>query len=159
MSELLSAIQSIKDAISQMDCFPDSIITEDGKERKRDSYGDGWNACWTKMFEKIWDRLSLLEKEGIDENFALLSLLDVGWVSEDGDEFDLNMNDTFFFATSDVETLNKEEAKEVIKLIKRHGFKGMDYWVAQKRGYDPEIPRYAKRVEEVRALEEQKSDK
>jgi hypothetical protein len=156
MSNMLQAIATIRDALLTAGIYPKTVIDEEGI-KERTAYQDGWNACLMEISKKIWDQLKMLSEQE-DENFALLSLIDAGWVDEEGN-FDLNMNDTFHFATSDVETLNREQAKEVVRFFKTYGFKGIDYWVATHRGYDPEIPYYKERVKDVRAQEELKRKK
>jgi hypothetical protein len=82
---------------------------------------------------------------------ALLLIADVGWL--DRGKFILNMNDTFWYACSDAEEVGEDEIKEVARLFSTYGWQGIDYWVANKRGYDPEIPRHKEEVEEVRKKE------
>jgi hypothetical protein len=154
MSNILLAIEAVENALGNIGVYPESRTenygSKDQKTTPRTTWQDGWNACYVEILEKIFDQLRILRKE-VDENFALLSLIDAGWMDED--KYVLNMNDTFHYACADCEEVNKEEAKEVVRLFKRYGFKGIDYWVAQKRGYDPEIPRYKEGVEEVRLHE------
>jgi hypothetical protein len=154
MSELLLAIQAVYDALDQIGVQPAAITKNYGTPEEetipRTAYGDGWNACAEELLDKIYGQLEVLSK-GVDKNFALFALLDLGWA--EGDKYILNMNDTFHYACADAEEVSKEEAPEVARLFKAHGYKGLDYWVAEKRGYDPEIPRYKARVEEVRTQE------
>jgi hypothetical protein len=62
------------------------------------------------------------------------------------------MNDTFG-GYADAEEASKEEVKEIDRLFVNYGYKGITYWVAKKRGYDPKIPRHKKDVEDVRKSE------
>lgn len=123
----------------------------DGKSStvERTTYQEGWNAAILNISKEIFKQFNILSK-GVDEDLALLALTDAGWI--DGDKFELNMNDTFHYG-SDSETVSKEEVKEVARLFRAHGGRGIDYWVAIRRGYDPEIPKYKKGVEEVRKYE------
>jgi hypothetical protein len=154
MSEILLAIKAVEDALESIGIFPQSVTKNYGTDKEettpRTTWQDGWNACILEHIEKIYNQLEELKKE-VNEDFALLSLIDAGWVS--GDEFVLNMNDTFHYACADAESVTKEQATEVVRLFKKHGMKGIDYWVACQRGYDPEIPHYKTNVEQVRALE------
>ena len=147
-------LNAVEDAFDSVGIYPASISkqNEDGEweTKERTEWQDGWNACHLKSLDKIYDQLEKIREE-IDENFALLSIIDAGWFL--GDKFRLNMNDTFFYACADEEVITKEEAKEVVSLFKTHGFKGIDYWVAEKRGYDPEIPHYKEQIELVRQQE------
>jgi hypothetical protein len=154
MSDILLAIKAVEDALEQIGIYPQAVTKNYGTDKEetipRTTWQDGWNACVMEHIDKIYNQLEKL-KEGVDKNFALLSLIDAGWA--EGDKYILNMNDTFHYACADAEEVTKEEAKEVVELFKQHGWKGIDYWVAKKRGYDPEIPRYKERVEEVRLKE------
>ena len=153
-SDILIAIQAVSDVIETIGIHPASVTKNYGIPEEetipRVTWKDGWNACMMEMSEKVWDQLEELRK-GIDENFALLALIDAGWY--EGDKFVLNINDTFHYACADAETVDKEQAKEIVRLFKKHGFKGIDYWVATQRGYDPKVPHYKERVETVRAIE------
>lgn len=157
-NELLVAIQTVKDAINDIGIKMAAGIDEEGNVVERGPFGDGWNACLMEMHRKIYDRLKLLEEGQINKDLMFLSLADVGYFDEEHG-FLLNMNDTFHYACSDCEEVSEEEAKEVVRLFSTYGYKGLDYWVAQKRGYDPEIPRYAERVKEVRAEEDKRIEK
>jgi hypothetical protein len=153
--ELLLAIRTVKDAVNDIGIKMAGGVNEKGEYVKRGPHGDGWNDCLMEMHRKIYDRLKLLEEGQIDKNLLFLSLADVGYFDEEYG-FMLNMNDTFHYACSDCEEVSEEEAKEVVRLFCTHGYKGLEYWVAEKRGYDPEIPHYLERVKEVRAIEEKR---
>ena len=49
-----------------------------------------------------------------------------------------------------------EEIKEVARLFRWYGFPGVNYWVAGKRGHDPQIPKRRTEVEYVRSQEKPK---
>ena len=154
MSDILLAIKAVEDALDQIGIYPQSVTKNYGTDKEettpRTTWQDGWNACNMEIPDKIYGQLKELRK-GVDKNFALLSIIDAGWA--EGDKYILNMNDTFHYACADEEEITKEEAEEVVRLFKRHGMKGIDYWVACKRGYDPEIPHYKEGVEQVRKAE------
>lgn len=150
------AIKTVIDVLMTTGVYPQATITvdKDSKETKREErtpWQEGWNACQWEIFNKINDSLGKLEKEGISDELALLMIADVGWL-QDG-KFILNMNDTFW-GCADAEEANEEEVKEIARLFSIYGYKGITYWVAKKRGYDPEIPRYKSDVEEIRRVEE-----
>jgi len=159
MIDMLLAIKTVMDVLMTTGVYPQSIITMDKdyktvvKEEKRTEWQEGWNACQSEIFNKLNDALGKLE-EGISDELALLMVADVGCM-QDG-KFLLNMNDTFHYACSDCEEVKLEEYKEVARLFRTYGGSGIDYWVAQKRGYDPEIPAYRGNVKEVRKYEEKR---
>lgn len=155
--KLIVAIRTVENVLDSMGIYPAAYPhqNEDGEwvQQERTEWQDGWNACNMEVSDKIYEKLEALTEE-YDKNLAVLAILDIGW--QDKDEFFLNMNDTFCFACADCEPITKEEAKEVVTLLLRYGLKGVDYWVAEKRGYDPEIPRYRERVRWVREQEKPK---
>ena len=155
MIDILLAIKVVDDALATVGIYPQSTITvdKDGKEtevKKRTTWQDGWNAAIMHISDEIFKQFDVM-REGIDEDLALLCVAGVGWL--DGDKLQLNMNDTFHFACADMETVSKEEIKEVARLFRTYGDRGPVYWVAQKRGYDPEILQHKEAVKEVRKYE------
>ena len=150
MIDMLMAIKAVQDVLSTTGIYPQSMTDKDGKNTKRTEWQDGWNAAILHISKEIFKQFDIMSK-GVDEDLALLLLADVGWLR--GKDLMLNMNDTFHYACSDSEIVESFEFKEVARLFKTYGGKGIDYWVAKKRGYDPEISEYKEGVEEVRAKE------
>lgn len=146
MIEMKLAVKAVSDVLMEMGIYPKAVI-EGGVEKKRTEWQDGWNAAVMKLSGEIKTQLEKLEG-GISDDLALLMITDVGWL--EGDQFKLNMNDTFWFACADCEMVNKEDIPKVASLFRNFGYKGLTYWVAEKRGYDPEILSYKEEVEEVR---------
>jgi hypothetical protein len=156
MKELAIAIKTVYDALDQIGIHPAAVTTSYGtpeeKTVERVTWKDGWNACVMEHIDIISKALENLQTN-YDENFAILSITDLGWYEPEQDVILLNMSDTFHYACADCEPVTHEEAKEVVRLFEKHGVKGVDYWVAEKRGYDPKIPKYCDRVQAVRMLE------
>jgi len=150
MINMLMAIKSVQDILATTGIYPQSMTNENGKSVKRTEWQEGWNAAILHISKEVFKQFDILSK-GIDEDLALLLLADVGWIR--GKDLMLNMNDTFHYACADSETVEESEFKEVARLFKTYGGRGVDYWVAQKRGYDPEIPICKEGVEEVRKYE------
>jgi hypothetical protein len=150
---MLLAIKAVQDVLATVGIYPQKMTTvaKDGKSStvERTTYQNGWNAAIIYISKKICEQFDIMS-EGVDEDLALLALADVGWIK--GDIFQLNMNDTFYYG-ADMESINREEVKEVARLFRTYGSKGIDYWVAQKRGYDPKVAKYERGVEEVRKNE------
>lgn len=155
MFEKSLGTKAIEDVLMSIGIYPAATIknygTKEQEEIPRTEKQEGWNDCLIEITKRIFDSLDRIDK-GEDNNFAILSLLELGRI--DGDKFVINLNDTFFYACADNEEISKEEAKEVIIMIKKYGDSGLIYWIAKKRNYDPEIPEYKALVEKVRAEEE-----
>jgi hypothetical protein len=132
VKELILAIES---AIDTIGVYPQAII-RDGEREERTEWQDGWNACALECIDKVYKHLEIVA-QGLDENIAILLLMNMGYMDEN--EFILNMNDVFHKATADCEVISIEEAKEVVNELKKHGIKGIDQWVASKRGYNSGI--------------------
>jgi hypothetical protein len=138
----------VSDVLVTFGVYPQATIDGEGVRTERTQWQEGWNAA----FMEISKRINAVEEQskGISDELALLLIADVGWL-QDG-KFILNMNDTFG-GYSDVEEVKEEEVQEIARLFVTHGYKGITYWVAKKRGYDPEISRHKKDVEDVRKSE------
>jgi len=153
MINMLLAIKAVQDVLATVGIYPQKMTTvaKDGKSStvERTTYQNGWNAAIIHISKKICEQFDTMS-EGVDEDLALLALADVGWINGDG--FQLNMNDTFYYG-ADIESVSKEEVKEVARLFSTYGGRGIDYWVAKKRGYDPEVLKYKEGVGEVRVKE------
>jgi hypothetical protein len=155
--DLKLAVKTVTDVLMTTGVYPQSSSTWDEKTntikdtKLRTEWQEGWNACQGEIFNKINDSLGKLEREGMSDELALLLIADVGWM-QDG-KFVLNMNDTFWYACADAEEVSEGEIKEVARLFATYGYKGLTYWVAKKRGDDPDIPKYKAQVDEVRKLE------
>jgi len=150
MIDMLLTIKAVQDVLATTGIYPQSRTDDNGKTTKRTEWEVGWNAAILHISKEIFKQFDIMSK-GIDEDLALLLLADVGWFR--GKDLMLNMNDTFHYACADCEIVESFEFKEVARLFKTYGGRGIDYWVAQKRGYNPEIPKYKQGVEEVRARE------
>ena len=156
MIDILLAMKIVEDALATVGIYPQSTAkyNPDTKEvvdvKKRTKWQDGWNAAIMHISDEIFKQFDIMRK-GVDEDLALLCVADVGWLDED--KFQLNMNDTFHYACADMETVNREEIKEVARLFRTYGYRGTVYWVAEKRGYDPEILEQKEAVKEVRKYE------
>jgi len=159
--DLKLAVKTVTDVLMTTGVYPQSSSTWDEKTntikdtKLRTEWQEGWNACQWEIFNKINDSLGKLEKEGMSDDLALLLIADVGWMDEG--KLILNMNDTFHYA-ADAEEVSDEEVKEIAELFATYGHKGITYWVAKKRGYDPQVQRYKEQVEEVRRVEEKYKD-
>ncbi len=156
------ALKAVCDIMTTFGIYPQSTSEWNSKtnkiinEKKRTEWQDGWNAAVMKLSEKLW---GLEEKIGaISDDLALLMIADVGWL-DDG-KLMLNMNDTFYYAADCEEVeVTEENIKEIARLFTMYGVSGIDYWVAEKRGYDPEVPKHKLEVEEVRRREIVRSKK
>jgi hypothetical protein len=159
--DLKLAIKTVMDVLATTGVYPKATSTWDEETNKikdtklRTEWQEGWNACQWEIFNKINDALAKLE-EGMSDDLALLQIADAGWM-QDG-KFILNMNDTFYYG-ADCEEVSPEEYKEVARLFRIYGCGGLDYWVAEKRGCDPERPEYKEQVREVRSMERKRKDK
>lgn len=152
-------MKAVGDVLSTFGIYPQASITidEKGKETtrtERTEWQEGWNAALMEISKRIYEVEKRIEEEGISDELSLLLIADVGWL-HDG-KFFLNMNDTFLYACADSEEVTEEEIKDVAGFFANYGYKGLTYWVARKRGFDPDIPRYKNDVDEVRKMEEVK---
>lgn len=153
-------MKEVNDILATFGVYPQSTSTWDEKTntvkdtKPRTEWQEGWNAAFKEISKKIRDVEKHTEETGISDELALLMIADVGWMDEG--KFILNMNDTFFYA-ADAEEVPEEEIKEVAGFFANYGYKGIDYWVAKKRGYDPEVPKHKAEVEEVRRKENEKN--
>lgn len=157
MIELKITIKTVMDVLMTTGVYPQSTSTWDEKTntikdtKLRTEWQEGWNACQWEIFNKLNNALGELE-EGISNELALLIVADVGWMQNG--KLQLNMNDTFY-GCADCEEVTPDEYKEVARLFRKYGDKGLTYWVAKKRGYDPEISKYKEEVKEIRKQEGQ----
>jgi hypothetical protein len=149
MIDTLLAIKAVQDVLATVGIYPQSMVDEHGKRTERTEWQNGWNAAIIHISEETDKQFDIMSK-GVNEDLALLTVADVGWLV--GDEFQLNMNDTFYYG-ADMESVSMEEVKEVARLFRTYGGRGIDYWVAEKRGCDPEKPKYREGVREVRGHE------
>jgi antitoxin HicB len=144
----------VSDVLVTFGVYPQATIDGKGVRTERTQWQEGWNGAFKEISKRIYAVEGQLK--GISDELALLLIADVGWL-RDG-KFILNMNDTFYYC-ADAEEANEEEVKEIERLFVNHGYKGITYWVANKRGYDPEIPRHKKDVEDVRRIENAKESR
>jgi hypothetical protein len=150
-------MKEVGDVLATIGIYPQSSSTWDEKTntikdtKLRTEWQEGWNAATMEISKKIHEVERHIGETGISDELALLLISDVGWMEEG--KFVLNMNDTFWYA-ADAEEISEEEVKEVAGLFANYGYKGITYWVAKKRGYDPDVQRYKEQVEEVRRVEE-----
>ena len=143
-------MKAVTDVLATFGIYPQATIDGKGVRTERTEWQNGWNAALMELSKRIDEVEKQIEETGISDELALLLIADVGWL-QDG-KFVLNMNDTFW-GCADAEEANEEEVKEIAKLFATYGYKGITYWVAKKRGFDPEIPRYKSDVDEVRKSE------
>lgn len=61
-------------------------------------------------------------------------------ILEDTFELTLNMNDTFYYATGDCETLEGDDLLSILPVVQKYGTDALVAYVALKRGHDPTIP-------------------
>ena len=147
LGKILKKIESVLDTTG---IYPASVVGGDKPYKKRDDYKNGWNACAMEMTDQISKALAEAWKES-EQDLTMLLLADV--INDDHGHYVLDMNDTFYYACADGEEVKPEEIKEVARLFRWYGFPGLNYWVAGKRGHDPEIPQHREEVEYVRGKE------
>ncbi len=161
MIDLKIAIKTVMDVLMTTGVYPKSTaewsetLKKEVNRKERTTWQEGWNAAQWEIFSKTNDALGKLE-EGMSEDLALLQIADVGWM-QDG-KFILNMNDTFCYG-ADCEEVEPEDYKELARLFRQYGCGGLDYWVAKKRGYDPERPEYREVVREIRSMERKRDER
>ncbi len=119
---------------------------------ERTEYMNGWNDAIKAMTEAVSKGLDKFRK---DSDLALLVLADVGFFN--GDEYLLNMNDTFHYARADCEEVGSEDLGEVARLFKTYGYGGLTYWVSKKRNEKSQIPQVQNSIEEISLLEEKRN--
>jgi hypothetical protein len=132
--------------------YPQSVVGGEKPYEQRTEYMEGWNDAVTETSRRVEAVLDSLRAECDESDLAYL--IGTGSFHYNGERLLLNLNDTFHYACADCEVVPPEEYAELKRLMVRYGQCGDTYWAATKRGYDPEIPRYCKWVEAVRALEE-----
>lgn len=76
---------------------------------------------------------------------------------KDSFELQLNMNDTFYYATADVENMQAHDVKHILPLIQKYGHDAINAYVAVIRGHDPQISKritegYLKSKETIKAM-------
>lgn len=54
----------------------------------------------------------------------------------------VNLNDTFYYASADAETIEDDDSEELIPYIKKYGHDAIVAYVAIKRDHDPIIPQH-----------------
>ena len=146
-------LKKIESVLETTGIYPRAVQGGDEPYEKRSDHQNGWNAAVMEISKRIGEALKESWKE-VDEDLTLLLLADV--INDDHGHYVLNMNDTFYFATADGEEVKPEEIKEVARLFSYYGFAGLTYWVAEKRGHDPEISSSREEVEYVRSKEQKK---
>lgn len=71
--------------------------------------------------------------------------------------FLLNMNDTFFWGCADSENVPPEELPSVLRLFRRYGYMGLNYWVVKERGMkwtDIQFPSIQRQIQFIQAEED-----
>lgn len=143
-------LKACSDIFVLMGVYPKSIVDGKGVKTDRTEWQEGWNAAFKDMSKQFEAVEKLLSTDLISDEVALLMIADVGWL--ENQKIILNMNDTFWYG-ADAEEITLDEAKEVARLFAIYGYKGITYWVANKRKYYPEIAKHKADVEEVRMKE------
>jgi hypothetical protein len=103
--------------------------------KNRTEWQDGWNSSLMAYSKRLYKII----EENFDEytnDILFLQLAKAGYM-RDG-KFVLGMNDTFHWGCSASEEVPKKDLHAVVELYRRFGDSGLLYWVAQKRGYDPD---------------------
>lgn len=145
------AVQAVWAALETVGVYPKSVHGPGGYE-ERTPYHEGWNAATHDVTDKVMKALALVESA--DDDLTLLLVADLGWTRPDG-SFVLNVNDTFYYATADCEEVPAGEVAAVARLFRRYGYHGVNYWVATRRGHNPQIPKYARGVAWVQGEEQE----
>jgi hypothetical protein len=130
LNRLRLIIQTLKDIPVTTGVY---AMSSNGK--KRTEWQDGWNASLMDYSKRLYKVI----EDNFDEytnDILFLQLSGAGWM-QDG-KFVLCMNDTFAWGCADAEEVPKKDLHEVVELYHRFGCSGLAYWVAQKRGYDPD---------------------
>jgi len=147
-------IQELEAVSSDMGIYPQAMkgFGDERDYEQRDGYKNGWNACVMEYGQKISE---VLRKAGEpwsepERLFAASGEYYI-FVRED-DGWSVFLNDTWYYACADLEPIPPCDYEKVADLFRRFGEAGVHYWVSVQRGYDPQIPRYERRVKAVRDL-------
>ena len=132
--------------------YAKSYTDADGNKTERTDWQDGWNAAFTIISRKFHEAEKQIEDNLIDRKKALLLISNTCYMRDN--KLYILLNDTFHFACADSEIVEEEEIEDVIKYFRSYGDDGVLYWVAKKRGYDPDIDIFKESVERVRKQEE-----
>lgn len=54
-------------------------------------------------------------------------------------EITMNLNDTFFYAAADADTISGDDLKDLMPIIEKYDYNAITAYFALKRGFDPEV--------------------
>lgn len=128
-------VEAMADIPGNLGAYPRAVVDSNGKRHERTRWREGWNACSMKCSERM---VKLLKRNFREHARELLFLYAVGAGWMRGGKFFLNMNDTFAWGCADAEEVPSDKLKEVVDLYRRYGCSGLIYWVAKRRGMDPD---------------------
>jgi hypothetical protein len=114
----------------------------------RTAWQDGWNAGVMDVSNKV---MVICGENEADAQLTYMLDDELLWC-HDG-KYRVNLSDTFFYACADAEEVGEGDMDTVLRLHGKYGRAGLVFWAAERRGYDPEIPRYQRTVAAIRALE------
>lgn len=126
-------------------------------------YHNGYFQGHLDFIERYYNMLDCIKEIG-SEGLVKLLELEVGWFHMKSKKFLLNMNDMFAWACADCEEVDEKDYKEVLRLYGKYGHDGLIYWVAEKRGYDPDgtdsegHAEIEKKVKEIRLKEREANE-
>lgn len=128
-------------AYNDIGIYP-AIVVKNGKESKRNEWEEGWNACsqaildkqikYMKWYEELSEERQHYAAELINSEYLLLSETKNGEVVPM-----LLMNDTFYYASGDVEECQPKDFACIWNLWNRHKWYGLMAWAARQRNQEP----------------------
>lgn len=127
-------------ALESIGIHPKSIAGLNGYE-KRSDWQNGWNEAILKVHENATNISKHFKEFSKENREKLISLLDSdAWIEVDDAgkvHLELNMNDTFAYASADLEEFEEKDIAEIYDLRERYGFDGVTAWASHKRGDKP----------------------
>ena len=114
------------------------------------AYRFGWNDGQEEFAESIEKCMRQKEDYALTDYF--LFHIDDFW--KDGDDWYIQLSDTWYYATADGEYVPEEHYEDVIKMHRAYGRAGLLWWVWKKYRSEslPKIPRYQRMIEAVDVL-------
>lgn len=139
------AMEGIMDSIFGFHGGKNAFVIENGKyvlDKNGDmidqiEYSNGYFQSHLDFIDNYHDILEEVKSINNEHLFKLLELEIGWWWTREGEKskYMLNMNDVFGWGCADGEDVEENEYAEVIRLYELYGYDGLNYWVANKRGY------------------------
>jgi hypothetical protein len=128
-------VEEIRNVDTDMGIYPQAVkgYNDERDYTQRDGFKNGWNAAIINYGCAI-NKIGYSAEKSMSDDLAMLISANVGeWTNG---VFELDMSDTWAWATAWSEEVEEVEIPVVAKLFRRYGQAGLYYWMTTK---NPEL--------------------